>query len=201
MNNTNQSLKDFLDTTGCIKKGMMVSMPLIPQMVVYGFVVIGKQEQAIEMFCSAILEGKSYCILPLGPVEVYGDRVLFKSVDKNMPNRLPIFSEVNRQEVAQLPLLNLYVPAFALDKNKKSIYSSYQQQKKQYKALELPNVESVDGTYVYNLSPEDYVFSSHSIFKGVGEDFRVICRRINGVTGEILYEICSSDDVYPTKAK
>ena len=97
MNNTNQSLKDFLDTTGCIKKGMMVSMPLIPQMEVYGFVVIGKQEQAIEMFCSAISEGKSDCILPFGPVEVYGDRVLFKSVDKNMPNRLPIFSEVNRQ--------------------------------------------------------------------------------------------------------
>lgn len=153
-----KTLKDFLDTTGCIKKGMMVSMPLIPQMEVYGFVVIGKQEQAIEMFCSAILEGKSDCILPLGPVEVYGDRVLFKSVDKNMPNRLPIFSEVNRQEVAQLPLLNLYVPAFALDKNKKSIYSSYQQQKKQYKALELPNVESVDGTMCIICPPKIMCF-------------------------------------------
>lgn len=194
-----KTLKDFLDTTGCIKKGMMVSMPLIPQMEVYGFVVIGKQEQAIEMFCSAILEGKSDCILPLGPVEVYGDRVVFKSVDKNMPTRLPIFSEVNRQEVAQLPLLNLYVPAFALDK--KSYYEYQKTQQQYYKVLKLPNVESVDGVCMYNLTPEDYVFSSHSVFKGVGDDFRVICRRINGVTGEILYEICSPDDVYPTKAK
>lgn len=200
MSNTNQSLKDFLDATGCIKKGIMVSMPLIPQMEVYGFVVLGKQEQAIEMFYSEKPDVKSDCILPLGKVGIYSDRVLFKSADSNMSTRLPIFSEVNRPDVAQLPLLNLYVPAFAFDKKQRGIYRSFQLQKQQYKASELSNVESVNGTWMYNLNPEDYVFSSHSVFKGVGDDFRIICRRINGVTGEILYEIYSPDDVYPTKA-
>ena len=57
------------------------------------------------------------------------------------------------------------------------------------------DVVEIEGKWYYKNHPQDWLFTSESPIRAVADDFLVVCRRINSVTGVIVYEIFKPEDL------
>lgn len=60
------------------------------------------------------------------------------------------------------------------------------------------DVVEVEGKWYYKIKPQNWLFTSESPIRAVADDYLVVCRRINSVTGVIVYETYRPEDLVIT---
>lgn len=172
--------------------GTQVKLPIEGNAVIYGFVPYYFDD--IDS-CFGY-EGTVTCP-PIGPANVIGDRIIFPLEGKFF--RAPIFESISPAD-DRYPVYLLYVPRF-LNLSSKYKISGY---KKAFKN-ERPKLVGYDKypddirildkmPYYFPLKGE-YVFSSASKLRGIGNSFVVITRRLSKETGTVVYEVYNPKDV------
>ncbi len=180
-----KNLKESLLESGNLDCKCKVSTELVKDMEVYGFV-----PSYIETL-----------MLPLGQAVVCSNRVVV-SINGSYV-RFPIYQTVSRCESEMLSMEKLYVPSLFFNENS-SVQLCYQYYfkggntdnlRKISQNYKVRDVVEIEGKWYYKNHPQDWLFTSESPIRAVADDFLVVCRRINSVTGVIVYEIFKPEDL------
>ncbi len=134
---------------------------------------------------------------PIGAANIIGDRIIFPVNGKFY--RAPIFESIHLAD-EKYPVYLLYVPRF-LNLTSKYQISGY---KKAF-ASETPrligydkypdSIRVIDGVPVYFSEEREYIFSSASKLRGIGNAFVVIVRRRSNETGTVVYEVYNPNEI------
>lgn len=202
MNTNSQNVQEILLSGKKVMAGSMVACKLIPQMEVVGFVPMKETD----------------CYLDLGMMDtrVVANRVVVNPQEEKpshydgmtFPKAIPypIYKAITlNQEERQVPLRFLRVIS---REGGSRYYSEYQmkgvvrpQLFKDEKLVEVTN----DGVVMphYKMDPGEYTFyeNGSEVIKAVASCFEVLCRRINMVTGCLVYELYNAEDLIPIVAK
>lgn len=187
MSNIVESLNNGnkIDAEYCVK----IKLPVEGKAEIFGFVTFHD-----DIFSNVGTEGAPTCP-PLGQANVIGDRIIFP-ID-NKIYRAPIFSCVSKPEI-KYPIYLLYVPRL-LNQTYDSHIKAYVQSFKNERPS--PYIAKVDGVRIEDKQPfyfpkeDEYIFSSKSKLRGIGNSFVVITRRISKETGALIYEVYNPKDV------
>ena len=183
-----KNLKESLLEKGNLDCGCKVSMKLVDEMEAYGFV-----PSYSESF-----------MLPLGQVTVCSNRVV--ACLNGAYVRFPIFQSISHCDDEMLLMKDLYVPSLFFSE-KISVQRCFQTFFKSGSSDELrkisqyyrvSDVVEVEGKWYYKIKPQNWLFTSESPIRAVADDYLVVCRRINSVTGVIVYETYRPEDLVIT---
>lgn len=188
------TLLSFEDELKC---GLEVNHTLSKKMVIYGFVPVYKKDEFITFdddllpmnefhICCNVLTSKRF--------DDYTNK--YKTVTK------PIFDIVKVCDKSEKLILNeIYEPELTnTQPNEYSKMRSYRNTRfsKKYSRPEIIEKSTSDPQqYLYNTTRGEYLFLDHNNdVRGVGNDFMVICRYINPVTGQIDFSMFRPDELF-----
>jgi len=178
-----------------VEVGTRIKLPIEGKAVIYGFVPFHCDD--IDDIDSYFGYDETIICPPIGPANVIGDRIIFPIDGKFF--RAPIFESLSSKE-EEYPVYLLYVPRF-LSLSSKCKISGY---KKAFKS-ERPkligydkypdDIRVIDNMPFYSPLNGEYIFSSASKLRGIGNSFVVITRRLSKETGTVVYEVYNPKDV------
>ncbi|MBD5183962.1 MAG: hypothetical protein HDS97_03615 [Bacteroidales bacterium] len=188
MANVIETLKQgkTLEANTCIK------LPIEDKASIYGFVPYHRDE-----IDSCFGYEETVTCPPIGRANVIGDRIIFPLDGKFF--RAPIFNSVSTPE-EKYPVFLLYVPRFLNLPNKdkilgyKTAFSSEKPRLKGYHKYP-DNIRVIDSIPFYMPLNGEFIFSSASKLRGIGNAFVIITRRLCKETGIVIYEVYNPKDV------
>lgn len=186
-----KNLKESLLEKGNLNCDCKVSTKLVGEMEIFGFVPYSHESISI--------------IPPLGQVIACSDRIILSINESNI--RIPIYQTIARCDEEMLLAENLYIPSLFFSENKyvQQWFKDYFKRRNDSTLRKISNqvhdVVEVEGRWYYKMNPQNWLFISESPIRAVADDFLVVCRRINNVTGVIVYETYRPEDLVITLTK
>lgn len=194
-----KNLNDLLYGVGEVNKGQKVATSLIAKLEIYAFIPMCEYN-GIDFMFNEMFDGEPF----LGKVDVYGNRIVrkLKKNDYNVVQRYPIFSKVSLMTESHISLTNLYIAKYwneaaTYNKNIKE-YKDFLRSRRTNINNRLQGIEKDENNnYVYKPNNDELFFSCDNLVTAVADRYYVICRRINEVTGELIYEIYEPNELVP----
>lgn len=194
-----KNLNDLLYSVGVINKGQKVAMSMITKLEIHAFIPMCEYNGLEFMFKD--MYDREPC---LGKVDVYRNRIVHKVNENghNIVQRYPIFSTVSLIAENDIPLTNLYIAKYWNEENtyKKDIreYKEFLRHKRTRINNRLQEIkEDENNNYVYKPNKDELFFSSDSLVTAVANRFLVVCRRINEITGDLVFETYEPNELVP----
>lgn len=183
------SIIEALKQGKTINSGSRIKLPVEGLAEIYGFVPYHD-----DTFSSIGLEKTPTCP-PLGPANIIGNRIIF-SIEGNI-YRAPLFKALSIAE-EKYPIYLLYVPRLlnlSAESRIKAYLSSFKNEKPSPYINQVDGIRIVDKEPFYFPNEDEYLFTSSSKLKGIGNSFAVITRRLSKDNGLLLYEVYDPQDV------
>ena len=189
------NILETLNQGKTIETDTRIKLPVEGKAVIYGFVPYHCND--IDSFFD--FEETATCP-PIGPANVIGDRIIF-SLDGKF-YRAPVFNSISSPASPEekYPVYLLYVPrflnlssqyriygykkAFANEKPRLAKYDKYPE-----------DIRVIESVPFYSPLNGEYIFSSASKLRGIGNSFVVITRRLSKEMGTVVYEVYNPKDV------
>lgn len=202
------TLFDKLVCDGIITAGVKVCNSILSDMEVYGFIPQDEDDtalyskkaiQLLDFNMKKTIVVSNRLAIVVEDYEGVGYNV--KIQEKRIVH--PILRAVQVQENGKeynIPLNQVYIPKY-MDKQAYIEFKSTTSYKGYGNGLlKLKGIQRKDEpvSYTYSPSEDEYLFidSSSSNVRAVGNSFSVVCRRINPVTGNIVYDLFSSEELF-----
>lgn len=186
------TLLEALKRGKTVEADTRIKLPIDGKAVIYGFVPY----HCDDMDSCFGFEETVTCP-PIGYANIIGDRIIFPLNGKFF--RAPIFNSISFPE-EKYPVYLLYVPRL-LNLSSKYKISGY---KKAF-VSEKPrligydkypdDIRVIESIPFYSPLNGEYIFSSTSKLRGIGNSFVVITRRCSKETGTFVYEVYNPKDV------
>lgn len=180
---------DVLKQGETIDSHTRIKLPIEGNAEIYGFVPYYD-----DAFSNLGMESTPLCP-PLGPANVVGNRVIF-GIDGKI-YRSPLFKTISTPE-EKYPIYLLYVPRLmnlSAESKVKTYIASFKNEKPSYYINSLEGIKMIDNKPFYYPKEDDYLFTSPSSLRAVGNAFVVITRRRSKDNGLLLYEVYPPEDV------
>lgn len=181
-----KNLKESLLEKGNLDSECKVSSKLIGEMEIYGFVPYSHE----------------LIMLPLGQVIACSDRVVMPINESYI--RIPIYPKITRCDEEKLLIEKLYLPSLVFSESEyvKQWFRDYFKRGDSGNlrkiSRQVRDVVEIEGKWYYKIKPQNWLFTSESPIRAVADDFLVVCRRVNTVTGVIVYEAYRPEDLVIT---
>lgn len=221
-----ENLMDLLHSEGQLNAGMQVRTNVLKDMEIYGFIPmtfvgdylgISYKTQTVDMMMKNTIIVSDRLSVIFEKLEPRNGGSFMSKAEKNEVH--PIMRCVHLQEnnkKLRLPLFGLYVPQFRYEKYyldfRKNVVPVVGragslpgvvvvEEEDRSKPIDPQHPEETTTVQVcyYELNENELLFghNTHSQVRAVGEEFVVICRRLNPVTGNSVLEIFNPEELYP----
>ena len=183
------SIIEALKQSKSINSRSRIKLPVDGIAEIYGFVPYHE-----DTFSSLGLETTPTCP-PLGGANVIGNRIIFALDGKIY--RVPLFETLSIAE-EKYPIYLLYVPRLlnlSAESRIKTYLSSFKNEKASPFIHQVDGIRIVDNHPFYFPNEDEYLFTSSSKLKGIGNAFAVITRRRSKENGMLLYEVYDPRDI------
>lgn len=187
------NILETLNQGKTIEADIRVKLPVEGKAVIYGFVPYHCDDNMDSFFS---FEGTVTCP-PIGPANIIGDRIIFPLDGKFY--RAPVFKSISSPE-EKYPVYLLYVPRY-LNLSSKYKISGYKTAFGNEKPRLVGHDKYPDDIRVIEKTPfycplnGEFIFSSASKLRGIGNSFVIITRRLSVETGTVVYEVYNPKDV------
>ena len=195
-------LSTLLEQGEQLKSGMVVNHTLSNDMVIYGFVPLYNNDDGLIAFDNDLIamDESRVCCNVLTTTR-YTDGDYGKDCRKAFYT-YPIFNRVSVcQETQDLFLSQIYVPELAAtNRNEYNRIRSYKHTS-YYNKFSRPGIieKSPDNpkAYIYHTTPGEFLFQDEiNAVRGVGNEFLVICRHTNRVTGNLDFALFRTSELF-----
>ncbi len=184
-----------------------IASNLIPKMEIYGFIPYCSFEsmEAILTSCSAHkhkLKGVSVCDIDKNEYKIYSDRI------KSYDIIIPFYKHLSYiLDESQYDTDMVYVPTDVeiidgitskLNGNNRYTKKSYIYTIKKSPLRDLYFIDETDNETVYRVFKKSHYIFKNEFIKAASEDFLVLCRYINAITGRVDYAVYEPTELYPS---
>lgn len=183
------SIVEALKQGKTINSKSRIKLPVEGLAEIYGFVPYHD-----DTFSGLGMEKTPVCP-PLGPANIIGNRVIFALDGKIY--RAPLFKTISVAE-EKYPIYLLYVPRLlnlTAESRIKAYLSSFKNERPSPYINQVDGIRTIDNKPFYFPNEGEYLFTSSSKLKGIGNAFAVITRRLSKDSGLLLYETYDPQDV------
>lgn len=172
-----------------IISGSRIKLPVEGLAEIFGFVPY--HEDVLSDFG---LERTPTCP-PLGAANIIGNRIIF-AIDGQI-YRVPLFKTLAVAD-EKYPIYLLYVPRLLdlpAESRVKAYISSFKNEKPSPYIYQVNGIKIIDKEPFYFPNEDEYLFTSPSKLKGIGNAFAVITRRKSKENGILQYEVYNPQDI------
>ena len=194
-------LSTLLEQGEQLKSGKVVNHTLSNDMVIYGFVPLYNNDGLIAFDNDLVAMDESRVCCNVLTTTRYTAEGFGKDCKKAFYT-YPIFDRVSVcKETQDLFLSQIYVPELAAtNRNEFNRIRSYKQTSFHNKFSRPGIIEKAPGdskAYIYHTTPGEYLFQDeYDTVRGVGNEFLVICRHTNQITGHLDFALFRTSELF-----